>query len=408
MNYGSVGGDWNVGGISGAIALENDMDPESDLQLIGNSSLNYDMSLRAVILECENKGAVQGKKQNAGGIAGWISLGLVKQCVNTGAVDAATADYTGGIAGQSSGYIRHCSVKCALSGETYTGGIAGTGTTVTDCYAMIRLDSNGEKTGAVLGAAEDSDLNANYYLPIGKDPGAVDGISYAGKAEPLASWRFFELDTIPDDFSNIAITFQYDDSTSHRRLYPYGTTLTANMLPAIPKDKGKEAVWTGDIQLGQQLFFDTTFTLTYAGYVQTLESSLRSDRGLAVLLAQGQFSQDALLSAAALDDPGALAAYSITIPHSELPVKLRCLLPEGIRPEHIDLLVQTDTGWHDAEFSVSGSYLVFDAADGIHGLRLKEIPVDYDPYILAGAAILAVVVLSITIAHIKGKRKAKK
>ncbi len=408
LNLGSVDGDWNVGGIAGAIALENDMDPESDLQLIGNSSLNYDMSLRAVILDSENQGAVQGKKQNVGGIAGWISLGLVKQCVNTAAVDAATADYTGGIAGQSSGYIRHCSAKCALSGETYTGGIAGSATTVTDCYAMTDLHSHGERAGAVLGAAEDSDLSANYYLPIGKDPGGVDGISYAAKAEPLASDKFFELDGLPNDFHNIAVTFRYNDSKSHRLLFPYGTILTSEMLPPIPGDNSQEAVWTGEIQMGEQLFFDTTFTLTYADYLQTLESSLQGHNGLATLLVQGKFSQDALLSVTALDAPDTLAAYSITVPHSELPVKLRCLLPEGVSPEHISLSVQTDTGWHDTEFTVSGSYLVFDAPDGIQGLQLKEIPFDYEPYILSGAAILAVLVLILSIALIKRKKRAKK
>lgn len=408
LNLGSVDGDWNVGGIAGAIALENDMDPESDLQLIGNSSLNFVMSLRAVILESENQGAVQGNKQNVGGIAGWISLGLVKQCVNTGAVDAAAADYTGGIAGQSSGYIRNCSVKCNLSGETYTGGIAGSGATVTDCYAMTDLHSHGEKTGAILGAAEDSDLSANYYLPIGKDPGAVDGISYADNAEPLASAEFFELDGLPDDFRNVAVTFLYDDSTSHRRIFPYGTTLTSEMLPPIPEDNSAEAAWVGDIQMGDQLFFDTTFTLTYADYLQTLEGSLQGHNGVAALLAQGQFSQDALLTADTLDVPDTLAAYSVTVPHSNLPVKLRCLLPEGVSTEHIALLIQTDTGWHDTEFTVSGSYLVFDVPDGIQGLQLKEIPIDYKPYILSGATALAVLMLSITVALIKRKKKEKK
>lgn len=407
-NLGRVQGDWNIGGIAGAVGLENDLDPESDLQIIGNTSLNFDMELRAVILACENEGTVCGKKQNVGGTAGWVSMGLIKQCTNTAAIEGAAVDYTGGIAGKSSGYIRQCYVKCALSGETYTGGIAGTGTTVTDCLAMICLGSFGEKTGAILGDTEKPDLQANYYLPIGEDPGAIDGISYAGSAEPLTARKFFELDALPDDFRNVAITFQYDDTTSHRRLFPYGTTLTQEMMPAVPKDNGTEAVWAGNIQPGDKLIFDTTFTLSYAEYLQTIESSLLGGNGHAVLLAQGRFAQDAVLTVNAQEDPGALVCYQLVLPTSHLPVKLRCMLPDGSSADRIALLVQTDNGWRETEFSVSGSYLVFDAPEGIRALRIKEIPANYAPYILSGTAVAAAAVLTAVIVLIGRGRKTKR
>lgn len=408
INFGSVQGDWNVGGIVGAIALENDLDPESDLQLVGNSSLNYDMELRAVILDSENQGTVLGKKQNVGGIAGWVSLGLVRQCVNTAVVDGTSADYAGGIAGQSSGYIRHCSAKCTLSGETYTGGIAGTGTTVTDCLSMVSFSSSGEKTGAILGAMEESTLQTNYYLPIGPDAGAVDGISYAAMAEPLSADNFFSLESLPASFHYVAVTFIFDDSTSRSISFPYGSTLSPALMPAIPKGDSSEAAWVGSIEPGDQVLFDTTFTLVYTDRLQTLESSLQSPNGLPLLLAQGQFSQDAVLTAAIAEGSDALAEYTLQLPASELPMKLRCLLPDGCSPEHIRLMVQTERGWTEADFSASGSYLVFNAPDSIQALRLEEAPTNYTLYIIAGAAFLTVIVLTAGIILGKRRKKAKK
>lgn len=406
-NLGRVQGDWNVGGIAGAIALENDLDPESDLNLVGNSSLNYDMQLRSVILDCDNNGTVTGKKQNVGGIVGWVSMGLVKQCVNTAAVDAATADYTGGIAGLSIGYIRHCNVRCTVSGETYTGGIAGMGSTVSDCLSMIRLETSGEKTGAILGDTEDGDLSANYYLPIGKDLGAVDGISYGAKAEPLSDSKFFKLDSLPEDFRNVAVTFRYDDTRSHRCLFPYGTAFTENMLPAIPADQGNDAVWKGEIQPGQPLIFDTTFTLTYTDYVQTLESSLQDAADRPILLAQGRFAPESVLTVSKQEDPGALVSYLLTIPESKTPLTLRCVLLEDIEPHRIQLMVQTASGWRETEFSVNGSYLVFDAPNGTQALQLKQIPINYTPYLWSGAAVLGIALLILPILLICRRKKAK-
>lgn len=407
-NQGRVQGDWNIGGITGSIAIENDLDPESDLQIIGNLSFNYDMQLRAVIVECENQGIVYGKKQHVGGIAGWTSMGLVKQCLNTAAVDGATADYAGGIVGNSTGYIRQCSVKSIISGETYTGGIAGIGTIVTDCLSMVILDTAGEKSGAVLGDSKDPELSSNYYLVMDQDPGAVDGISYATQAEPLTDRKFFALDSLPDDFRNVAVFFRYDEDTTHRLILPFGTVMDAKILPAIPQDMGQDAVWAGDVQPDEPLLFDTTFTIVKPDYQQTLESDLKASNDLPVLLVQGQFNADAVFSVDVLDDPGALIAYELSLPVSQSPIKLRCLLPENTETERLLLLTQTDKGWQETEYSVNGSYLVFEAPENIHALRIKELHVDYTPYIIGGSAVAVAAVLAVVIALIVRRRKRKK
>lgn len=90
VNYGGVLADLNVGGIAGAVAMENDLDILEDWERNGEESLNFRSELRAVILDCRNDGTVTGTKQNVGGIAGWQSLGLVRNSENTGKIDAAT------------------------------------------------------------------------------------------------------------------------------------------------------------------------------------------------------------------------------------------------------------------------------------------------------------------------------
>lgn len=76
-NNGEVEGDVNVGGIAGSMAIEYDLDPEDDITKVGSDSLNFTLKTRAIIQNCVNQGEVTSKKDNAGGIAGNMALGLV-------------------------------------------------------------------------------------------------------------------------------------------------------------------------------------------------------------------------------------------------------------------------------------------------------------------------------------------
>ena len=66
-----------------AIAPENDLDPDEDMDIAGEASMNFDSEVRAVVLSCENKASVTVSKRGGGGIAGRMALGLVKSCTNT-------------------------------------------------------------------------------------------------------------------------------------------------------------------------------------------------------------------------------------------------------------------------------------------------------------------------------------
>ena len=250
-NYGNVLADLNVGGIAGAMAIENDLDMLEDWLTDGESSLNFQAEVRAVILDCRNDGCITGSKQNVGGITGWQSLGLIKSSANTGTVDAGNANYVGGISGMSTGYLRAVYAKCEILGKTYVGGIAGSGTTVTDSLALVKLVDAKEKQGAILGYAEESrsddenPIAGNLYLCVGTDYGAIDGISYAGKAEPADADDFMAIENLPDLFKTVILHFVYEDGGEAQVELPLGADLEAEKIPTLPEKAGFVAKWDG-------------------------------------------------------------------------------------------------------------------------------------------------------------------
>ncbi len=406
-NFGAVQADLNGGGILGAVAVESDLDPEADVEFAGNSSLNFVGELRAVLLSCRNSAAVTVKKQNAGGVAGWMSMGLAKDCINTGAVKGSGADYVGGIAGRSSGSLRNCSAKCEVNGDTYAGGIAGSAEVLSDCYAMVKL-SGTEKLGAIVGYAETrQQITENYYAIIGTDPGAIDGISYAGCAQGSALEAF--LETEPHEiFLQITVQFLFEDGTIHRVQLTPGEALQEADVPEVPSKEGYTGYWEG---LTQDISFDTVFRLAYAPHTKTLESQQQRENGLPILLVQGAFAPGQGLTATQLTDEPALQAGQSWVESWSLDMQqaltVRYLPPAGYDPAQLQLLVQgADGQWCAADFRRDSSYLVFSLAEEHTGFCLVQAAPDYGPYILAACA--AAAVLAVAIGSCFALRRRKK
>ena len=220
-NHGSVSADRNAGGIVGAVGPENDLDPEDDAVVDGSYSLNATGEIRAVVRNCTNRAAVSCKYRNAGGIAGQQIMGLLRDCLNTGAIEAADADCAGGIAGSSTGAIRSCSARCTIAAKKQVGGIAGSGAAVTDCRAMTAFAGAVQSTGGILGIrteplfAQEEPISGNLYTRTGaKDPGGIDGVSYADKAQPLPLDAFLALEGLDEAFRHAAVTFRFADGST--------------------------------------------------------------------------------------------------------------------------------------------------------------------------------------------------
>lgn len=411
-NAADVLGDLNVGGIVGAICIENDLDPEEDLQISGETTLNMSTELRAVVLRCENSGAVTGSKQCIGGIAGWTSMGLVRDCFNRGTVGATAAEYVGGIVGLSQGYIRSCQAKCVLTGAACIGGIAGQGVIATDCRSMVVIDGGSERLGAVLGIADDgAELSANYYLAVGTDIGAVDGISYSGLAEGLDADSFFALEGLNIYFQIQTITFIDGDEISATVMVVYGDSIPGDKIPAFADESGT-GCWLDKNGLEPgEITFDCSFTAHYT-YPLTVLQSEAALNGRPLLLAEGGFSRrDEILidrylgTVPQVEDGETADTLAFRLPGGAQ--RLHYLITEDVDTERAQLmLLGADGTWRQAQFTVDGSYMIFSVNADDTALCIFNMPRDYSLYIAAGAALALVTVAAIIAGSLRKRRKA--
>ena len=432
-NSGAVLGDLNAGGVVGAIAYENRLDPENNLQIGGDNSMNFDTQLRAVILGCENSGSVTAKRQNVGGIVGWMALGLTKDCLSTGSIDAEDANYVGGVAGRSDGYVRRCSAKSAITGNAYVGGVAGEGLTVTDCRSMVQLTGS-EKTGAILGLkgehsgflksesddtdeTEEDTVTGNYYLTVGSDIGAIDGVSYADSAQPLEHDDFVELEGLDPIFKVISVRFVYDDGMMHTVTLAPGEALSPDSIPKLPEKAGYVGRWDGlaDADLSD-IRFDVSFPAVYTAEWETVQSEPLGESKLPTLLAQGQFSDNTPIQLTQMTKgpaPGVhdkfLEGYAFTLPAGTADT-LR-YLPETEQKNVRVMVKGADGSWREVSHTQDGSYLVFAIEDGDESFCLigsMKKSVSRLPIIGAGGAAMVVLLVVILLVHHRRKKEAVK
>lgn len=432
-NSGAVLGDLNAGGVVGAIAYENRLDPENDLQIGGDNSMNFDTQLRAVILGCENSGSVTAKRQNVGGIVGWMALGLTKDCLSTGSIDAEDANYVGGVAGKSDGYVRRCSAKSAITGNAYVGGIAGEGLTVTDCRSMVQLTGS-EKTGAILGLkgehsgflksesddtdeTEEDTVTGNYYLTVGSDIGAIDGVSYADSAQPLEHDDFVELEGLDPIFKVISVRFVYDDGMMHTVTLAPGEALSPDSIPKLPEKAGYVGRWDGlaDADLSD-IRFDVSFPAVYTAEWETVQSEPLGESKLPTLLAQGQFPDNTPIQLTQMTKgpaPGVhdkfLEGYAFTLPTGTADT-LR-YLPETEQTNVRVMVKGADGSWREVSHTQDGSYLVFAIEDGDESFCLigsMKKSVSWLLFTCAGGAAVVVLLVVILLVHHRRKKKTVK
>ena len=377
-NTGAVLADGNAGGVVGAMAPENDMDLLEDWYVEGEESLNFESEVRAVVLSCSNSGTVTAKKLNGGGIVGWQTMGLVKQCVNTGDLTEAQAEYIGGITGSSAGYIRQCSAKCFLDGKDFVGGIAGSAGIVSECRSMVGILTDCERTGGILGfqnpaeVEEEDPLRENYYLVTSRDYGGVDGISYDGAAQPADQETFFALEGIPEVFRWAKVTFVREDGTESVRRIRAGENLSPEYIPAVPEKEGAVGSWQDVGPMGlENVFFDRIVRAEYTAHLSAVESGELRD-GKPLMLLEGSFPTDWTLELREPENPVALPgdrtlleSRSFSGPENGCVTRGRYRMPEGQNPERLEVYVRGAEGaWRAVPCSVDKSYLVFPLEEG--------------------------------------------
>ena len=361
-NEGVVKGDVNVAGIVGSMAIEYDFDPEDDLVEVGDRSLDVRYQTKAVVLSCINLGEVTGKKDDAGGIVGRMDLGQVSHCENYGSVSSADGSYVGGIAGASWGSIRDSWARCTLSGDHYVGGIAGYGSTLKNCHTLITLQEGSAYVGTVAGSVDpEGTVTGNTFTQ--EALGAIDGISYAGQAEPVTFGALCAAGA-PETFAQLELTFRADGKEVAVVPFQYGKGIAR--LPEIPAKKGYSAAWP-DLDYSH-LTASQTLEAIYTPYT----SSLTDGGDLPDILVDGSFSAQAKVShttkeTAWTDSKGEShqgTAYTVTVKDPVLDAvsyTVHCRLPEA--NGRYAVWVQTGENWQRQDSEKDGSYLLFPSTE---------------------------------------------
>ena len=421
-NLGAVSGDLNIGGIAGAVAIENDLDHEDDLEFLGERSMNLNSQLRAVVLGCENQGEITARHRNAGGIAGWQLLGLVRNCTNMGTISSENAENIGGISGSSTGFIRNCCAKSRISGTKNVGGIAGSASIVTDCRSLTDVESGVEKVGAVIGSIPkmsrqtENAVSGNLYAADGTDPGGIDGVSYEGQAEPVSAEELSGFPDVPEKFFRVTVRFVNEDVEEICLTVPFNGRLKTDDIPPVPEKDGNNGVWDGleDTDL-THIVFDQTFHASYELHSSTIRSTVQRDDGRSVLVARGDFTDGQELAMEPMEQGPTLSEHQdrvelwkFSLPEGSTGTYLHYGLPEDTSPADCRILVRDTEGtWREPEAVTEGSYLIVPIAPGDDGICLAVGAQNRMKILIPAACGLAAVILLTAVLLIVRRKKKK-
>lgn len=446
-NNGTVDGDINVGGVTGAMAMEYDLDPEDDVSSDLSGDYRRQYEVRAVIQDCINNGAVTAKRSYTGSICGRMDLGLITNCQGFGSVTSEGGSYVGGIAGLTGSTIRGSFAKCTISGQKYVGGIVGSGitetvsgstSTVSGCYSMVEIQDAVQYTGAVSGAMA-GDYLENYF--VSDTLAGIDGQSYGGKAEPISYDELLEAQDLPEEMQQLHLQFVADDTVLAQQTFQYGDSFTEDDFPAIPAKEGCYAVW--DKTDLTNLHFDTVVTAVYTPYTTTVSSDARREDGKSVFLTLGDFDSDAALTAEAqvvsTEDFApvssglgkAVSHYLQSEPWYSLPgtpinrdvaEQWHLVMPQDGQQSHTirylptsekasntHIYLRQDGDWELADCDTFGSYLTFQVTGSQADFAAVSVSSIWWAWALAGLVLLGILLLIFLLLHkLFGKMRAKR
>lgn len=358
QNTGSVSGDINVGGVAGSMAIEYDLDPESDISREGTQSLHFQFETKAILQNCLNSGAITAKKNHAGSIVGLMELGLIHKCEGYGKVQSTDGSYVGGIAGKSTSTIQNSYAKCTLDGKQYVGGIAGFGYCMKNCRSLVEIPHADAFVGAIAGEREPNQtVSGNYF--VSDSLAGIDGISYKDVAEPMDYPSFMKLEGLPEEFTKFTLTYIADDKVVETVPFSYGADLSDRQVPELPAKEGSYGAWE-ECDYGR-LTFSKDIHAVYTPYITTIASDAKRDDIHPAALAEGTFDDTAFLTAKQLEAGGLLEQWSLRLSGEgidrQAEYTIRFLPPES--KQDVDLYAVTDGKREKLSCEKDGSYLVF-------------------------------------------------
>lgn len=362
INNGNVSGDLNTGGISGSMAIEYDFDPEDDVTKNGSKSLNFIYTTKAVLRQCTNYGAVEAKKNYAGGVVGKADLGSIFGGIGCGDISSKSGNYVGGVAGYSKSSIRNSYAKAALSGENYVGGIAGFGHNIYASHAIPFINESLEYTGSIAGDA-DGNVTGCYYAE--SNFGGIDDISYSSRAEELSYEDLIALDGTPQEFLTMRLRFYIDDKLTDTVEVGYGVSLTEAQIPKLPERENCFGKW--DIDSFENITRDYSINAVYTDYITSIEGKQQRENGLAVFVAEGLFTDKSALEDT-LVNPGSdsfpkgnsvLECHKFAVSGNHSPKTIvHYQLPADVKKLSVRTL--NDGKWKTQKYKTDGKYITFE------------------------------------------------
>lgn len=251
-NKGIVKGDINVGGIAGAMSIDEE-DPEDNAAGTVEYKIGRRFTMKCLVTDSVNEGYITAKKNGAGGICGYMNHGIIVDSEGYGSVESTEGDYVGGICGESFTIIKNCYALCSVNGNKNVGGIAGYAETLKNCYAMAQVQSVNGRVGAIAGQVasyEEMDIDAqeqkakiigNYY--VGDNIHGIDDISYIGVAEPISYEDLLTVEQLPTQFWHLKVIYKIEDTYLGSEEVKYGEKLNRLNFPQIPAKEGFYGAW---------------------------------------------------------------------------------------------------------------------------------------------------------------------
>lgn len=416
-NYGTISGDLNIGGIAGQMAIEYDFDPEDDISSKADSPLNQKLETKAAAIKNTNYGEVIAKKNCAGGIAGQMSLGVVKNCSAFGKVTSESGDYVGGISGKSSAKIISCYAKALLSGRNYIGGIAGSADTVMDCYSLVDITDSQSYFGAISGTT-DGEFEGNYF--VSDELSGLNGASYKGAAEPIPYQQLISIPNIPEEFRTFTLKFIADDNVVDKIEFSYGDTIDESELPAIPAKDNCYAKWNYDSL--EDLHIDKEIEAEYFTVIKNVRSDDCRDGGKPIWLAEGIFTEDDTLPVRQneyvnqtppiiflMDKTKLCESWTLTVPNDNSETHNLRYLVNAESKRDPEIYVKNSSGeWEKAETRHIGSYLCFEASgDSPEILAVYKTLNIFLIAVTAAGVVIIILVIIFSARAVRKKKKAK-
>lgn len=431
-NRGAIEGDINVGGIVGAMSIDTD---DQEQNAAGNISLklNYQYTTTCIINSCINKGRIKAKKDGAGGIAGSVKIGAITACENYGKVISTEGDYIGGIAGESLGTLKDSFVLCSLEGNKNVGGIAGYGTTITNCVSMIDVLTATGRFGAIAGQlAIDSDNSSKWggtvekNLYVTDDIYGIDDIGYEGVAQKISYKDLLTRELLPDNFRHIHAIFIVDGDIIETNEVNYADSVGSIEYPDFPEVEGCYGVWNkpsgkkirGNIYIEGE-YHDIIKTLASENDIQVDDEDIPANVILAYI--EGKFTQAAVFSVTVAHELDGVSTagfennkdkpyilYNVALENNTLEANDIAHTVRLYNPyKKAEVYAYSDGNWSPVDALVRGGYLQvsMNNSSTVYAVKDTELVIPIFVYIIFGIVIVIAIILIVVINIMKKRRK---